>query len=104
MIKADSPTWELILQMGPDSKTQTIPLGDQVTIGREADNDICLKDPEVSRHHAIIQRQGEVYHIVDKGSSNGTFLNGARLTGTAALNNGDTITIGKSKIGIRERV
>jgi hypothetical protein len=55
------------------------------TIGREADNRLVADDSLCSRHHACIDRRqdshGQVgYQLTDVGSSNGTYLNGQRLT------------------------
>ena len=50
------------------------------TIGRAIDNDVILRDPEVSRHHAAIEYKDGVFEIVDQNSTNGTFVNGERVT------------------------
>jgi serine/threonine protein kinase len=52
---------------------------DGLTIGRDADNDIVLDDPKVSRHHARIEYDGVEYRVLDLDSSNGTFLANNRL-------------------------
>ena len=96
-------TWKLVFKSGPRFNESVI-LSDSLTLGREKDNQVVLLDPKVSRHHAVIQRQGESgsggsgFVLVDKGSSNGTFLNGQRLSAPAALKNNDKITIGGSEI------
>lgn len=64
-------------------------------IGREAFNDIVLYDPEVSRNHAHIQYHQGRYIIEDLGSTNGTFVNGKRITAPVPLHNGDTIEMGE---------
>lgn len=47
------------------------------TIGRSDDNDIVLSDASISRHHAELQKLGDnVYRIIDRGSSLGTFVRG----------------------------
>ncbi len=71
-------------------------LPEQTTkIGREAFNDIVLYDPEVSRNHALIKFHEGRYIIEDLGSTNGTFVNGRRITGPAPLHNGDAIDMGE---------
>ena len=64
---------------------------DSYTIGREAGNEIVLEDPQVSRRHATLTRQGATYLLEDIGSTNGTYVNGKRVTAPVLLSNGDTI-------------
>ncbi|UAK29855.1 FHA domain-containing protein [Nocardia asteroides] len=69
----------------------------KVTIGRSAAADIALTDVTVSRLHAIIERVGGCWVIVDDGlSKNGTFVNGERVGGRRKLDSGDTIRVGRS--------
>jgi hypothetical protein len=74
---------------------QSFPItGPSVTIGRDAGRDIVLSlDQSVSRRHARIEEQAGVHVIVDEGSSNGTFVNGVRIT-MQSLAPGDVIQIG----------
>ncbi len=65
------------------------------TIGRRSDNDVVIEVDVVSRHHARVEASNGVYRVVDLGSSNGTYLNGERLSGGGReLKNGDSIVIG----------
>jgi len=64
-------------------------------IGREAGNVIRLDDHEVSRRHAEIHRVGGAFFVGDLRSSNGTFLNDARVE-RAELSSGDRIRIGRT--------
>jgi len=50
------------------------------TIGRRVDNDLCVSEPHVSRLQARIIRQQDGWHIEDRSSSCGTFVNGERIT------------------------
>ena len=68
-----------------------------VTIGRLADNAIVIDNPAVSSHHVRIAREGPQFVVEDLGSTNGTFVNGDRVT-KRALRHGDTILVGKHKI------
>ena len=59
--------------------------GTVATIGREAVNQIRLRDTEVSRNHAKVIRTEEGGHrIVDNGSSNGTYVNSRRIEKNSA--------------------
>ena len=66
-----------------------------VSIGRESGNFVKLDDQEVSRRHAEIRRVGDGFVVGDLKSSNGTFLNEARID-RAELAVGDQIRIGRS--------
>ena len=61
------------------------------TIGREQINDVVLKDPEVSRRHARIVYEADQYVLEDLGSTNGTFIDGNRLTVPTPLTSGVTV-------------
>ncbi|MEO5341278.1 MAG: FHA domain-containing protein [Magnetococcus sp. MYC-9] len=64
------------------------------TIGRTPDNDIPIENLAVSRHHAEILQAGGGFRLRDLQSSNGTFLQGVRIT-EQPLRDGDAILIGK---------
>ena len=81
-----------------DRPTSMLHLGSRPTttvkIGRSPDNDLVLADLEVSRHHAELRRRPDgIYEIADLGSSNGTFVNGGRIT-SRSLSESDIISIG----------
>ncbi len=62
-------------------------------IGRQADNDLVIRDSRTSRHHARITREEDDYFLEDLDSTHGTFLNGERVR-RARLGNGDRIGFG----------
>ena len=66
----------------------------ETTIGRALDNDFVIDAPNISRHHAIIEVQGNGLKVGDLGSLNGTFVNQRPVQGWAAVNPGDTLTFG----------
>ena len=66
-----------------------------IRVGRIAEMDIVIDNVSVSRRQAEIQREGDAWVVRDIGSSNGTFVNGERLTGDRKLQAGDEIGIGK---------
>ncbi|MCP4419006.1 MAG: FHA domain-containing protein [Chloroflexi bacterium] len=84
----------LVVELGPEPE-QIFELSDSSqTIGRSANNGIVINDAEISRRHSQIMPQGSGFLVEDMGSTNGTFVNGIRLTQPVALNHGDTIELG----------
>jgi hypothetical protein len=71
--------------------------GPTVLIGRSKHADIVLPDPNISRSHAEVRRQGNDYIVVDLDSTNGIEVNGRRVS-TQTLQNGDVITLGKTRV------
>ncbi len=85
----------------PDGATQIHPLDrDRTTIGRRADNDLCLAYPPVSAEHAVIVTIGEDSFLEDLGSTNGTHVNGERVA-KHFLRDGDVIDVGHLTIVYR---
>jgi sigma-B regulation protein RsbU (phosphoserine phosphatase) len=84
----------LVTIKGPNPGQRFVLSGDAVLIGRQEDAAIYLDSLAVSRQHARIVRQDEVYFIEDVGSSNGTFLNGQRISGKMPLTESDALQIG----------
>src|SRR5262249_47225818 len=68
-----------------------------VTIGRLADNRVVLDHPSVSSHHACVFNEGDQFVVEDLQSTNGTYVNGRRVS-RRALRNGDVMQIGKHTI------
>jgi pSer/pThr/pTyr-binding forkhead associated (FHA) protein len=71
---------------------------DRVTLGRRASADVPLEwDEEVSRAHAVLERVGRAWTLVDDGlSRNGSFVNGRRVHGRRRLDDGDAVTVGRT--------
>lgn len=73
--------------------------GTEITLGRASEMTIPLLDDGVSRNHARVRDDGEQRIIVeDLGSSNGTYLNGERITTAMALNDGDKLRLGANVV------
>lgn len=76
----------------------TYPLsGRETLIGREGEVDILLDHVSMSRTHAKVVNNGQVWSIVDQGSANGVKINGDEV-GARDLRNGDTIQLGDVKL------
>lgn len=63
-------------RVGPGSN----PFGQMITLGRARNNDLVLLHPSVSKFHAWFSQEGGTWTVTDAGSSNGTWLDGQRLT------------------------
>ncbi len=92
----NNDSFRLIVRRGPQPNQVFELTKDIITLGRDITNDITINDPEVSRHHLRFTRGADGYTIEDLGSTNGTFINGQRLTGSRALNRGDMIGLGET--------
>ena len=88
-----APVGSIFLEDG-----RRIEIGEQpLVIGRVPECDIPLSDPNVSRRHAEIRRQGTGFVVVDLGSTNGTRINGVRIS-EQELNDGDEVAFGNTRM------
>lgn len=71
------------------------------TIGRDADNSICVNDSTVSRHHAEILLDNSGARLSDLGSSNGTRVNGSAVQGVSQLKPGDQVQFGATSFSFQ---
>ncbi|HET9885991.1 MAG TPA: FHA domain-containing protein, partial [bacterium] len=92
-----------ILRVRRGAPEKTIPLTRRgITIGGAMGNGLVLEDPRVSRNHAVIQVHGSEIKLVDLKSSNGTKVNGARIT-SHSLRDGDRILLAEAVELVYER-
>lgn len=90
-----------VIQNGPDAGRELdIDGARPVTLGRAREASVPLNDPRVSKIHCEVSFDGQAFTITDRGSSNGTWVNGKRVN-SAALKPGDLIQIGTTKIQVR---
>lgn len=75
-------------------ETVILPTSYPFRIGRHASSELQLFDQRISRHHAQIERVGDIYQLVDLNSSNGVYINGQRVHQRATLNDQDELEIG----------
>lgn len=81
----------------PDGRT--FELHGSCTLGRTSVNTVAIANDHISRKHALIQMQGDgECWMVDLGSSNGTYVNGRRISRALQLKNGDVIDMAGSRI------
>ena len=77
-------------------------LKDEVAIGRSKSNDIVIGDPRVSRQHARIEAKTDEAVLIDLGSTNGTLLDGRKISGRVRLRGGNVITLGNTSLRFEE--
>jgi hypothetical protein len=87
----------LIITKGPGAgkKLPLVPI--TMTLGREHDNNIELKDEDVARYHARISFQNGNYVLEDLESSSGTWVNNEKIT-ESTLTHGDKIRVGATEM------
>jgi len=87
-----------VLESGDDSHhvAEELPLSAAVTIGRSEENSLQLDDRFVSSRHALICLRDGRRILMDRGSTNGTFVNGERVEEEVELRDGDRIALGNT--------
>lgn len=88
--------FQLVMRAGPTTGKFFELIGADITIGRDQSSDIVINIPEVSRKHARLRQETGGFVLEDLGSTNGTFVNGQRLSGPHSLRPGDTIMLGEA--------
>ena len=78
-----------------------LPPNTEIIVGRSSDLDMVLVEDMVSRRHAKIMVNADQVTIQDLGSTNGTFVNGDRVSGRRVLQSGDVVTIGQTQLEYR---
>lgn len=88
--------FSLAFLTGPQASTVQVLDRPLIVIGRE-DGDVVTRDPETSRRHATLEIRGDgTVWITDQQSTNGTHVNGERITGTLQLQSQQEFTCGNS--------
>ena len=80
----------------PSLAGQIFDIGDELTLGRAAACRLTLDDTYISQHHASIVRRDRQHFLEDTGSTNGTYVNRARITAPVILQPGDRVQIGST--------
>jgi DNA-binding CsgD family transcriptional regulator len=85
-----------------EERLRIVPLGpeqDRLSIGRLAACEVALAwDSEVSRAHALLELVGGAWTVEDRGSSNGTLVNAARINRPHLLHDGDVVSVGRTQL------
>ncbi len=92
------PAAKLTAQAGPAEGQEFSLSGDELVIGRAADNPVSINDNSVSRKHALVRKTADGWAVSDLGSGNGTLLNGEPITDETPLSEGDVITMGDTEL------
>lgn len=90
--------FQLVLRVGPSPGKVYPIMKNELTIGRDINNEIVINDAEISRRHCRLVMSGESYLIEDLGSTNGTWINEQRLTGSHQLVSGESIRLGDNVV------
>lgn len=92
----ENDSFRLIVRRGPRPNEVYELTGEVLNLGRDITNDIVINDREVSRHHLRFTKGADGFTMEDLGSTNGTFVNGKRVSGAVALKNGDMVGLGET--------
>ena len=93
------PALQLVLDDGTEQRHLPLP-ADPCRVGRSLAADITLDDPTVSRHHATLVRDDGGVRVIDDRSTNGTYLNGERIT-AALAHGGDVLHFGRVQVRVQ---
>jgi pSer/pThr/pTyr-binding forkhead associated (FHA) protein len=84
-----------------ETKGATFVVPDEATVGRGGGCQITVADTFASQLHARLFRTDGTLYVEDLGSTNGTFLNGARVGGPQAMRKGDRLKVGGTVLELR---
>ena len=92
---------ELVVLTGSSEARRIRLRGSGQVIGRSPEADLAIDDPYASEFHARVGLQDDRVVVHDLGSTNGTYVNGRRVTNPTTVSRGDTVQIGKTTLEVR---
>jgi hypothetical protein len=99
--RSPAPGREMVVVRSETLAGRRFPLGKPQVIGRSKDADIVVEDAYASEFHFRIGIQDGEVVVHDLGSTNGTYVNGRRLTAPTTVGRGDSVQIGKTVFEVR---
>jgi class 3 adenylate cyclase len=91
----------IVVVRQPGRRPLYVQVRDRLELGRDCDG-LVLSDAQVSRRHAELRASGGRLHLVDLGSTNGTFVGEARLTEPVELRSGVVVRLGGTTVELAE--
>jgi pSer/pThr/pTyr-binding forkhead associated (FHA) protein len=98
---AGQPLGRLVVVASPEGRPpagSSLPLDAINSIGRDVNNAIVVDDSFVSAEHTMLTFRGRAWYVEDRGSTNGTWLNGQRVEGLVPLGYGDELQVGQVRM------
>jgi len=96
----DTPR-RLVITSGPKEGMEIELPAEQLTIGRSSESGLIIRDDYTSTHHARLMLWNDAWVVQDLDSTNGTFLDGSRVTLPTPVLPGSTVTIGTTSFELR---
>ncbi len=103
--RSEARSVRLVVQRSPSlEEGDAFPLNSApITVGRAGQNDLVLDGDEfASARHARIEVRGDGVWVQDLDSTNGTYVNGARVTGAQRMDAGDVLRVGETDLVVEE--
>lgn len=91
----------LVVLASPDGEPpvgSTFAVDAVTTIGRDLTSTVVIGDAFASAEHAVVTYRGRTWFIEDRGSTNGTYVNGALVEGVVPLAVGDEVQVGRVRL------
>ncbi len=92
---------ELVVVRSDSQSGTRVLVSDSVVIGRSEEADVFLDDPYASTFHMRLTMEEGSLTVADLGTTNGTYVNGRRVTTPMTLSTGDSVQVGKTIMEVR---